>query len=170
MTAIRRRSLLIALAVIPMARTAVAQQVSALPDARFVGFSQAVNDFEVASGNLAVARSSNENVRGYATRAIAECTEMGQELAKSRQEAGVSYAPDGSMGPQTANLLANLNSLQGPAFDAAFANAQVIVMTAAEAQYGAYSQNGKSGPLKRYAQRALPRSKALLEYARRLGR
>jgi putative membrane protein len=35
-------------------------------------------------------------------------------------------------------------------------------------QYGAYSQNGKSGPLRRYAQETLPKSQALLEYAKRL--
>ena len=49
--------------------------VDALPDARFVGFCQAVNDFDIASGQLALARSANENVRGYATRSIAEATD-----------------------------------------------------------------------------------------------
>jgi putative membrane protein len=89
-------------------------------------------------------------------------------LTKARSEAGVSYAPDGTMGPLTANELATLNSLQGPAFDAAFARAQLGVQTAAEAQMGAYSQNGTSGPLRRYAQQMLPKSQMLLEYARRL--
>ncbi len=139
----------------------------ALPDARFVGFSQAVNDFEIASGNLAMQRSANENIRGYASRAIAEATENAQALSKSRTEAGVSYAPDGRMGPMTQNLLAQLNALQGPAFDSAFAQAQLSVMTEAEAQYGAYSQNGRSGPLRRYAQIVLPKAKVQLEYARR---
>jgi putative membrane protein len=169
MTSTTRRSLLLVLASAPVAcYGSTAQAQNALPDARFVGFSQAVNDFEISSGNLALARSTNENVRGYATRAIAECTEMAQELSKSRQEAGVSYAPDGSMGSNTANLLASLNSLQGPAFDAAFANAQVSVMSAAEAQYGAYAQGRGSGPLRRYAQRSQPTAKALLEHGRRL--
>jgi len=139
----------------------------ALPDARFVGFAQAVNDFEVASGNMALQRSANENIRGYASRAITEAAYDASALSKSRAEAGVSYAPDGRMGPMTQNLLAQLNTLQGPAFDTAFARAQLQVMTEAEAQYGAYSQNGKSGPLRRYAQLTLPKAKAQLEYARR---
>jgi putative membrane protein len=146
----------------------LALAVDALPDARFVGFAQAVNDFDISSGQLALARSTNENIRGYANRAIAEATTSAQALSKSRQEAGVSYAPDGSMGPKTTNLLAQLNSLQGPAFDTAFANAQLSVQTDAEAQYGAYSQNGKSGPLRRFAQEALPKKKTQLEYARRI--
>lgn len=168
MTQMIRRHFLGTLAVAPVAYATTALAVDALPDARFVGFAQAVNEFEVASGQLALARSSNENVRGYATRAIAEHTEAAEELRKSRQEAGVSYAPDGRMGPNTANLLARLNALQGPEFDTAFANAQLTVQSEAVDQYGAFSQNGTSAPLRRYAQRALPKSKMFLEYAQRL--
>jgi putative membrane protein len=113
-------------------------------------------------------RSANENIRGYAVRAIADARFDAEALAKSRAEAGVSYAPDGSMGPRTADFLAQLNTLQGPAFDTAFANAQLAVQTGAEAQYGAYSVNGKSGPLKRYATLAFPKAKERLELARRL--
>ena len=72
------------------------------------------------------------------------------------------------MGPNTANLLSRLNSLQGAEFDAAFANAQLAVQTEAVDQYGAFSQNGNGAPLRRYAQRALPKSKMFLEYAQRL--
>ena len=168
MTPIARRSFIAALSVASVGGTATAGAVDALPDARFVGFAQAVNDFGIGSGNLALARSANENVRGYATRAIAEHTESASELSKSRQEAGVSYAPDGRMGPNVQNLLAQLNALQGPEFDAAFASAQLMVQTDAVDQYGAYSQTGGSGPLRRYAQRAFPKSQMFLEYAKRL--
>ena len=168
MTLIARRSLLIALAAAPAVYSSLAHAVDALPDARFVGFAQVVNDFSISSGQLALSRSTNENVRGYATRAIAEHTSAAQSLSKSRSEAGVSYAPDGNMGPMTANALARLQSLQGPEFDAAFAGAQLAVQTAAVDQIGAYSQNGSSGPLRRYAQLMLPKSKMFLEYAQRL--
>ena len=57
---------------------------------------------------------------------------------------------------------------QGPAFDTAFAQGQLSVQTDCEAQYGAYSQNGKSGPLRRFAQNALPKAKERLDLARRL--
>src|SRR5262249_40737857 len=162
------RSFMAALSVASVGWAATAHAGDALPDARFVGFSQAVNDFEISSGKLALTRSANENVRGYATRAIAEHTEAAEELRKSRQEAGVSYAPDGRMGANTANLLTRLNSLQGPDFDAAFASAQLAVQTEAVEQYGAYSQSGAGGPLRRYAQRVLPKSQMFLEYAKRL--
>lgn len=165
-----RRSLLAGLAGLaatPLLPIAPLSAQDALPDARFVGFCRAVNEFELASGNLALQRSANENVRGFASRAIAEATWDAQALETARREAGVSWAPDGRMGPQTQNFLAQLNALQGPAFDAAFVNAQLAVMTEAESQYGAYSQNGRSGPLRRYAQVILPKARVQLEYARR---
>ena len=168
MTTLTRRTVLLAAATAAATCASPALAVDALPDARFVGFAQACNEFAISSGQLALARSTNENIRGYASRAIAEATQYGEALRRSRQEAGVSYAPDGSMGPKTANLMAQLNALQGPAFDTAFANAQLSVQTDAEAQYGAYSQNGKSGPLRRYAQEILPASQRQLEYARRI--
>ena len=168
MTAIKRRSLLAASLFLPTAYALPALAQDALPDARFVGFAQAVNDFDLASGNLALARSGDPNIRGYATRAIADANWEADALVKSRSEAGVSYAPDGRMGPRTANLLQQLNGLQGPAFDTVYASAQFEVQTAAEAQYGAYSVNGKSGPLKRYATLAFPKAKERRELAQRL--
>jgi predicted outer membrane protein len=60
------------------------------------------------------------------------------------------------------------SALQGPEFDAVFANLQVAVQTAAVHQFSAYSQNGTSGPLRRYAKLMLPTSKMFLEYAHRL--
>jgi putative membrane protein len=127
-----------------------------------------LNEFEIASGNLALSKSTNEIVRGYATRMIAEHTEAASFLVRSRSEAGVSYAPDPAAPPNTQAILQRLNGLQGAAFDTSYANAQLGIQTDAEAQYGAYSQNGNSGPLRKYAQMMLPKSKEFLEYAKRM--
>jgi len=168
MISINRRSLFALFAAAPALKATLAHAVDALPAARFVGFCQAVNDFEINSGRLALSRSANENVRAYATRAVAEYTDAASTLSKSRSEAGVSYAPDGQMGPMTSNLMNQLNAQQGPAFDTAFANAQLAVQTASEGQLGAYSQNGDTGALRRYAQNMLPKAKMHLEFAKRL--
>ena len=168
MTPIIRRTFLVAVAVAPFLHVTLVHAVDALPDARFVGFAETVNDFEIKSGQLALTKSQNELVRGYATRAVAEHTTEAQSLAKNRAEAGVSMAPDEDVRKIADDAMARLNSLQGAEFDTAFAAAQVRVQTAAVDQYGAYSQNGKSGPLRRYAQETLPKSQALLEYAKRV--
>jgi putative membrane protein len=133
-----------------------------------VGFAQTVNDFEIKSSQMALAKSSNELVRGYASRAIPEHTAAAQVLSRNRSEAGVSWAPDDGIRAIENEAMNLLNSLQGPEFDTAFANAQLRIQTAAVAQYGAYSQNGKSGPLRRYAQEMLPKQQSFLEHAKRL--
>jgi putative membrane protein len=146
-----------------------ASYVNALPDAQFVGFAQTVNDFEVQSGQLALRKSSNDLVRGYATRAVAEYTTNAQSLSRNRSSAGVSYAPDENVKAIADNAMSRLNSLQGSDFDKAYADAQVRLQTAAVNQFSAYSGNfNASGPLRRYAQDMLPKSQSFLEYSKRL--
>ncbi len=167
MSPIARRTLLtFALAAVPAAYASRALAVDALPDARFVGYAQAHNDFEIASARLALSKSRNENVRGYANRMLTEHDLAAQTLAKSRSEAGVTYAPDPN--EPTVAVLRRLSSLEGPEFDTAYANAQLAAMTNAEAQYGAFSQAGQGGPLRRYAQEQYPKIRLHLEYAQRL--
>jgi len=163
-----RRTFLVAVAVAPIAHVAVVHAVDALPDARFVGFAETVNDFEIKSGQLALTKSSNELVRGYATRGVAEHTTAAQSLNRNRSEAGVSMAPDEDVRKISQDAMGRLNSLQGAEFDTAFADAQLRLQTAAVAQYGAYSQNGNDGSLRRHAERTLPQLEALLEGAKRL--
>ena len=130
-----RRAMLVLLflAAVPAAYASRALAVDALPDARFVGYAQTHNDFEIASARLALSKSGNENVRGYANRMLVEHDLAAQHLAKSRSEAGVSYAPDPN--EPTVAVLRRLSSLEGPEFDAAYANTQLAAMTNAEAQY-----------------------------------
>ncbi|CAN5148647.1 hypothetical protein BH10PSE6_BH10PSE6_12910 [soil metagenome] len=169
MTSLARRSFVLGFAAaVPVLGSRAALAVDALPDARFVGYAQQINDFGIASGRMALAKSANENVRAFASRAVPLHGEAAQRLAKARSEAGVSFAPDPSSPPNTQAILQRLNTLDGPAFDSAYANAQLGVYTDAEAQYGAYSQNGRNGALRRYAQIELPHTQQQLEFARRL--
>jgi putative membrane protein len=168
MTPIIRRTFLVAVAVAPILHVASVHAVDALPDARFVGFAETVNDFEIKSGQLALAKSSNEHVRAFATRAIAEYTTNAQYLTRNRNEANVTMAPDENVRKIADDAMARLNSLQGAEFDTAYADAQLRVQTAAVAQYGAFSQNGNDGSLRRHAERSLPQVQSLLEDAKKL--
>lgn len=167
MTFIARRTFLtLALAAVPAAYASRAFAVDALPDARFVGYAQAHNDFEIASAKLALSKSGNDRIRGFADRMLVEHDLAAQHLAKSRQEAGVSFAPDPN--EPTIAVLRRLGGLEGPEFDAFYARTQLSAMTNAEAQYGAFSQAGQGGPLRRYAQEQYPKIRAHLEFAQRL--
>ena len=169
----RRAALRFALTAIPAAYVSTgivsaAHAVDALPAARFVGWAQNFNDYEIAAGRMALAKSGNEIVRGFATRMIAEHTEAAEVLIKSRAEAGVSYAPDPAAQPNTTAVLQRLSALQGPEFDTAYANAEVGSHMHAVDQLGAYSQNGDNGTLRRYAQAMFPKAKDQLEVAKRM--
>ena len=87
--------MLVALSLSPLPSRRFARRfaVDALPDARFVGFAETVKT-EIQSGQLALTKSTNEPIRAYATRAIAEHTAVAQSLSRNRAEAGVSMAPD----------------------------------------------------------------------------
>src|ERR1700743_1895549 len=100
-----RRSLLLgAVALAPAIYVRPSFALDALPDSRFVGFAQQVNAFEIASGQLALTKSANEMVRGFATRMIAEHSRAAEDLVKARSEAGVSFAPDPNGPPHTAAI------------------------------------------------------------------
>jgi putative membrane protein len=171
----RRSFLLGAVAALPAVQVMPAFAFDALPDARFVGFAQQVNDFEIASGKLALAKSGNENVRGFATRMIADHTEAAQRLSKARSESGVSYAPDPNGPPHTLPILQRLNTLQGGEFDTTYVNAQLAVLGEAEQQYAANSNNQSTnagaaftGVMMRYARDELPSIKRHREMAQTL--
>lgn len=169
----RRAALRLALTAVPAAYVSTglvsaAHAVDALPAARFVGWAQTYNDYEIAAGRIALAKSGNEIMRGFATRMIAEHSESAEFLQKARTEAGVSYAPDPSTPPNTTAVLQRLNALQGPEFDTAYANAELASHTNAVDQLGAYSQNGDIGALRRYAQLQFPKAKEQLEVAKRM--
>ena len=168
MTHVSRRSLLAFAAVTPavFARTAFA--IDALPDSRFVGYGQHVNDFEIAASRMALAKSPNELVRNFAARMVDQYGEAAEYLSKARAEAGVSFAPDPVVGPRIHAMLEHMSALEGPDFDFEFGHSQTVVLSGAEQQYGAYSQNGHSGPLRQYAIREWPKVKRNLEFTVRL--
>src|SRR5687768_13549261 len=65
MQPLARRSILLGIAALPAVYATAAWAVDALPDSRFVGYAQQLNDFEIASGRLALTKSTNENIRGF---------------------------------------------------------------------------------------------------------
>lgn len=168
MQPLARRSILLGIAALPAVYVTAAWAVDALPDSRFVGYAQQLNDFEIASGRLALTKSANENIRGFASRMVADHTEAAQFLSKARSEAGVSYAPDPSNTQGTVATLQRLSVLEGVEFDTAYANAQLAAHIDAVAQFGAYSQDGGNGGLRRYAQGQLPKLQQNLTGARQL--
>ena len=165
----RRFALQSGLVLVAVGFAPAAYAVDALPGPRFVGFVQESNDFEIASSRMALAKSNNEAIRGFANRMIIEHKESARTLVHNRSEAGVTLAPTpGGREPRHAAILDRLSGLQGAEFDGVYASAQLAAHVEAVDQFGAYSQNGDNGGLRRFAQEALPKLKEHLEFARRI--
>lgn len=160
---VSRRSMLVLAGLTPVVLATRAFAVEALPDARFVGYGQHINDFQIASGRLALAKSGNEMVRNFGARMVDQYTEAASFLAKARAEAGVSFAPDPVVGPRMHGMLRRLSDLEGPDFDFEYGRDQLIVLSEAEQQYGAYSTNGHDGALRKYAEREWPKVRRNLD-------
>ena len=156
-----------AILAIGLAHTAFA--VDALPDARFVGFVQESNDFVIGSSRVALQKSGNEAIRGYANRMLLEREESATVLSTARAEAGVMHAPTpGGARPRHTDVFDRLVLLFDAEFDNAYASAQLSAQIEAVDQVGAYSQNGGDANLRRFAQEALPKLRAQLEHAKRI--
>ncbi len=138
---IARRSLMLgALAALPAAYAMPAPPRSTPCRTRAsVGYAQQLNDFEIASGKLALAKSANENIRGFATPHDRRSYQCRGRAGEGPPGIGVSYAPDGNAAPRTTVILQRLSQLEGGEFDVAYANAQLAVLTEAEQQFGANS-------------------------------
>ena len=179
MTMSRRTLLATALVLAPMMAMAqttpplTAEQMkyygTPFQDARFAGFARTVNDFELKSSNLALQKSTNENVRGVAARATPMFTDANVSLERNAREAGITGVPDEDFKKIADDAMTQLNSASGPDFDRMYGTYQLRVLTAAVAQYGAYSQDTNvSAPLRRYAQEQFPKMKDALENVTRL--
>ena len=64
---VMRRS---ALAFLALGLAQAAFAVDALPSARFVGFAQEADDFQIGAARIALQKSGNEAIRGFANRMI----------------------------------------------------------------------------------------------------
>jgi putative membrane protein len=140
-----------------------------LPGPRFVGFAQEINDFEIAAGRLALAKSSNPAIRAFAQRTLTEHETAASALSHSRSEAGITLAPTpGGREPRHARILDRLAVVEGVEFDAVYASAQLAAHVETVDQFGAYAQGGDNGGLRRFAQEMLPKLRLQLDHARRL--
>ena len=135
--------------------------VDALPDARFVGFAQADQRFRDRSGQLALAKSANENVRGYATRLspstrrpprTAQVALRGRRLLRARSQRPAERAGDAAPAQLPARRRIRRGLCQRPARRADRGRSTSI---------GAFSQNGKRRPAAPLRADELPKSKTV---------
>jgi putative membrane protein len=116
----------------------------------FVRDSGNAGRFEVQSGRLALERSQNVGVRGYAGQAVKNADEMlGRVKFINNSNVGATM-PDAVNTEQRAEL-ARLGSLSGSDFDRAYMRSQIEIGEVLKKTFSEYGANGESPTLRVYA-------------------
>ena len=116
----------------------------------FVRDAGSAGHFEVQSAGLALQHSQNIGVRGYATQALKDATEMVNRV-KFINEANVSAPmPKGPSDSQQATLN-RLGGLSGAEFDREYMRSQIEASDYLAKTFRAYGANGESPTLRVYA-------------------
>lgn len=131
----------------------------------FVRDAGSAGHFEVQGARLALERSQNVGVRGYATQTLKDATEMVNRV-KFINESNVSAPmPAGPDSNQQATLT-RLAGLSGPDFDREYMRSQIEVSDFLARTFRAYGANGESPTLRVYAAKAVTDYEAQLTRAR----
>jgi putative membrane protein len=135
-------------------------------DVTFVQKAAAAGDKEVALGNLALGRSQNVAVDGFAQEMVTDHTQAGQKLM-ALAKAGSIEVPAAPSEEQVA-MDAGLSDLKGKAFDRAYADMMVKDHEEAVALFETEAATGSDPALQAFAQDTLPTLRTHLEHARTL--
>jgi putative membrane protein len=132
---------------------------------RFVQNAAASDMFELDSSKLALTKSKNAKVRGFAQMMVSDHQKTSDEL-KSRLPSSVKL-PSG-MGVANRAKLARLRLTPEGSFDRAYANYQVEAHKQAVSLFEDYAKNGDTTDLKQWAASKLPTLKEHLSMATQL--
>lgn len=109
--------------------------------------------FEVQSGRLALERSQNAGVRGYAAQAVQEAGEMLGRV-KFINNSNVGAAMPDALNVDQQALLARLAGLSGLDFDREYMRSQIEVSEMLKRTFTEYGANGESPTMRVYAAKA----------------
>jgi putative membrane protein len=147
-----------------------AQSAAAMPpqqqDVTFVQTAAAASSKEVALGELAVERSTNPAIDSFAQEMVTDHGAANTELMGLAEARSI----DVPAAPSEAEAAteAGLGSLEGKAFDAAYAEQMVKDHEAAVALFEAQAAQGADPALAAFAEEKLPTLREHLEHARTL--
>jgi putative membrane protein len=123
-------------------------------DQQFVLRAHSINRGEIELGRMAEQKGTTPEVRSFGERMVKDHTAGLRELEAAAGEAGVPV-PSGLLAPQ-AQLEHQLTGLSGRQFDDSYIQHMVAGHNAAIAAFHEELDNGRSLPLRSYAERMLP--------------
>lgn len=132
----------------------------------FVQRAAASDMFEIQTGNMALDKSTMEEVRDFAEQIIADHTASSQELMALAQQKNI--ATPTTLPQDKQATVTQLNGKTGVEFDKGFADVQEDAHEEAVALYQRAVADLEDVQLKTFAQKILPKLQMHLEHAREL--
>jgi putative membrane protein len=123
--------------------------------------------FEIQSSHLALQRTCDPRVRGFAQMLIDEHTRMSNMMAEAARATGLPLPPL-AMTARHAEMLQRLQAAPGTSFDAAYRAEQVAAHQEALTLHRGYSEIGDQTVLRTLAAQAVPAIQSHLAEARAL--
>lgn len=120
----------------------------------FVRDAGSAGHFEVQSARLALERSQNVGVRGYAAQTLKDAAEMVNRV-KFINEANVGASMPAGPNNTQQSTLNRLTGLSGPDFDREYMRSQIEVSDFLANTFRAYGANGEAPTLRVYAAKAV---------------
>lgn len=137
--------------------------------AAYVPTAAASDLFEIQSSQVALQRSQNADVRRFAQMMIDHHTRTTQQLTAAARAAGMT-PPTPQLTPMQRDMIAQLQTQSGAAFDRTYLTQQVQAHEMALALHGTYAARGDRPALRTAAAAAAPIVRQHLEEARRMHR
>jgi putative membrane protein len=148
------------------AGTAIGGDMTPEERSAYVQMAAASDLFEIQSSQLAASRARNAEVRAFAQMMIEHHTATSRQLTAAANAAGT--PPNPALTPMQAEMIAQLQSENGPGFDALYLRQQVRAHEMALELHHNYARNGDTPSLKTVASAAWPIVRQHLERARAL--
>ena len=147
-----------------VARTHARASTQGMDPQTFVQQAAAANQFEIASGQLALQKTQNDKLKQFAQRMIDDHTKIADQMRQTLQQANLPV-PLAQLPPEQQVLLDKLKNKNGAAFDRAYLVDQLSGYRKAVRLIGSYAKSGSNPALKKLAENTLP---VIKEHARLL--
>lgn len=122
---------------------------------KFVKEAASGNTLEVETSRLALQKSQNSDVKGFAQMMIDDHTKVGEDMKAALKEAGLPPPAD-KLTPKHQETVDKLNKADAGKFDAQYVDAQIKAHEEAIALFSQYAKNGDTQQLKQFAEAKLP--------------
>jgi putative membrane protein len=147
----------------PMAASAMAP-----PAADYVMMAGQSDTFEVQSGQLAAHMANSENLKKFGAKMVTDHTTSTQMVMAAAHKSGMNPSPP-PLKPEQQQMLADLQSVKGAAFDKMYVSQQLKAHQDALDLQSSYAKSGDDPNLKAAAARIVPVVKMHMSMLAKMG-